>query len=801
MSVIRQANILGQQRLDVPHLRGIESSIAADFDVLAGRILAGNKPMVVKGMEIVTSGAVGNPATNLQLSVAEALIVHPLASEHGTIFNVPAGSANEVLNSTNTNVVGSFTAGQVNYVGLDLRRSADDSSSDVSMFMDSNTKLETPKNVPLARVLQYRIVISTTDFSNTPNILPIAKVTTDGTNVVSLIEDARPMAYRLGLGGSVPDRFHGFPWAAGRAENTSGAVFTGGDKGIVSQKDWQDAIMTRLWEVGGGQYWYSATTDRELKLICGQPVIVATGDNFQWTLGSQTLQWASLSVSFGNSPVAYNTVTDGSAVLLDNQCLYIDLNRSSVAALVPQVADLITLGQSATPGQRYIIAWRRGADIFIKDRGFEVGRTLLNVANAIVFGVVKLKYVAGDPTTPLVLAMQTGGGYVNTADSGNAAAFTGTGNGTGAGFFGTGGASAGPGVKGTGGTGGTGGLFTGQGAGAGVTGIGGATGIGGVFTSSGSGISALTATAAAGNAIGALGIGAGTGAGLEGRAGAATGYGVRATGKDNAIGDGGQALIATGGTATGIGADAGNGGSAANFTGGGGAHSGGFGLIATGGGGDNDGGYGAQLIGGGGNFSGGLGAWAIGGGSAGGETPGIGLRADGGTDGAGVGAVGLEARNGVAATGSVPSNAIDAKNGNIKMSGANPNTTVGFSNVLTPKNIVKAWGKFITDGAGGATASGPSNVAAFNITSVTCSGVTATVTMATGFAASGNFIVVANCRDAAGTNTITISLNNTSGTTFQITTTGKISAGAIAAAPNLQTTANIELSFIVMGHQ
>ncbi len=36
--ILRQQNWLGQQRVDAPHLRSLESSAAADFDVLAGLI-------------------------------------------------------------------------------------------------------------------------------------------------------------------------------------------------------------------------------------------------------------------------------------------------------------------------------------------------------------------------------------------------------------------------------------------------------------------------------------------------------------------------------------------------------------------------------------------------------------------------------------------------------------------------------------------------------------------------------------------------------------------------------------------
>lgn len=449
MSVLRQANILGQQRLDVPHVRAIESSICADFDLLAGKVLAGERALVVRGFDIITTLAVGNAATDLQLNVANGIILHPTASEAGTIFSVPSTASVEVLSNTNVNVTGGFTANQVNYVGLDLRRSADTSTTDLVMFLDANTLLETPKSVPLARVLTYKIVISTNDFSSTPHLLPVAKVTTNSTNIVTVLEDARPMMNRLGSGGSVPDRQYKFPWALGRQETTSGAVFSGGDKALASLKDWQDAVMTRLWEVGGGQYWYSGTSDREVKLAFGQPTISATGDNFQWTLGTQTLQWQSLSVVFGNSPVAYNPVTDGSAVLQDNQCLYVDLDRTSTSTRTAQVQALTTLGQPTIPGSRVVIAWRRGNNIYVRDRGTEVGRSIA-VATTTASGTVKLKYAAGTPSDPVALAQDANGSFQNIATANNVPGFKGTGSGTGAGVEGVGGGTNSPGLKGTG---------------------------------------------------------------------------------------------------------------------------------------------------------------------------------------------------------------------------------------------------------------------------------------------------------------------------------------------------------------
>jgi hypothetical protein len=405
MSVLRQANILGQQRLDVPHLRAIESSISADFDLLAGSIMAGGSPLVVRGFDVITSGAIGNPASALQVNVANGIIMHPLASEHGTIFSVAADADAEVLSSTNPNVSGGFTAGQVNYVGLDLLRSADDSTADLVMFLDANSLAETPKSVPLARTLQYKIVVSTTDFASTDNILPLAKVTTDNTNTVTLVEDARPMTFRLGSGGSVPDRLHAYPWPVGRLESTSGTVFSGGDKSISSLKEWMDAMMTRVWEIGGGAHWYAPTADRNVNMIWTGATFT-NGENFEWD--GTNLHWKGLRFLFDNSTGNYNTVVDqttnstGLTNLADGECIYVDLDRTQNAALTAAKATLTSLGTPVVPGARYVIAWRVGTSIYTRNWRYAVGTTFVP-ATTTSLGVVKLYQTPGSAPQPVVL--------------------------------------------------------------------------------------------------------------------------------------------------------------------------------------------------------------------------------------------------------------------------------------------------------------------------------------------------------------------------------------------------------------
>lgn len=503
----RQFNFLGQARCDVPHLRSLESSVANDFDLLCGQVMAGSKPLVITGFEIVSpASAIGGHATSLQLNVANGILFHPKATEAGTIFSVVSGTAAEVLDSTNANVTGSFTPSTINYVGLDLHRTADDSTSDLVEFLDANTLLENPRVVPLGRTLSYKIIISTADFDSDATILPIAEITTDSGNLVTVVTDARSMMYRLGTGGTVPDAQNAYSWAQGRNEatdNSLGATFQGGDKSISSQKDYFDALMTRLWELGGGEYWYSATSDRDVRLTLGPPTpLLANGDNFYWD--GTLIRWEKLSVIFANSTGTYNVITDNSVGLSlpDGYCIYVDIDRSANSTLtVPAAVPMSTLGSPVVPGSRIVLAWRRGASVWTRTEVYETGRqykAATNVAGSSGEGVVRLS-IAGT-TYPTVIPLDANGSCVNTATAGNTSAFEGHGVGAGAGLSGYGGAT-GDGIDG----------FAGAGAGYGVGGVGGAGGGAGVF-----GLGASSATPG----IGVKGRGGdGTSGGANGKAG------------------------------------------------------------------------------------------------------------------------------------------------------------------------------------------------------------------------------------------------------------------------------------------
>ncbi len=420
MAVQRQQNWLGQARIDVPHLRALESGVVHDFDTLAGIIMAGKLPTVVNGFSLVETGAVGADAETLVMQVAGSALIHFEAAENGSVFRVPEDREDEVLGPTNAKVVGSFTPNSTNFVGIDLRREADDTTADTVQFLNDDTNLETARIVPLGRTLDYRIVISTVEISSTSGICPVAKVATNASNQVTSLTDARWLMFRLGSGGSNPQSVNPYGWPGGRNEANAALASVAGDRSITDLKTWMNATMSRIWEVGGGEYWYSATADRNVRM-CSNDIIVATGTCFEWT--GTDLHWVGLQFIFDNSTGHINEVDDqttdslGLTDLDDGECLYVDLDRTqnrTVAGVNPVVAQkgvLATLGMSATPGQRFVIAWRSGSEVFVRDQPFAVGSSF-QVATTAANGMVTLSATPFTPLQPVVATDTTGDFYM-----------------------------------------------------------------------------------------------------------------------------------------------------------------------------------------------------------------------------------------------------------------------------------------------------------------------------------------------------------------------------------------------------
>lgn len=413
MAVQRQLNIKGSWRVDVPHLRALESAVANDFDVLAGKILGGKQPYIVRGFAIVNA-AVGLPATNLILSTAGGVVLHYGASVSGSILGVSDDRPDELLNVSNSRVVGGFTNSQTNYIGLDFIRRADTSTNDLVQFLDASTEQETPKTVPLSRTLDYRIVVSTTPFSSALNVCPVAIVVLDANGNVSSWKDARSMYFRLAAGGDSPNPLGLYAWPQGRSPE-SVTLFTGGDKAITHEREWKAAVMQRLWELSGGEYWYSDTSDRNIKFV-RKPVSVLT-DNF--TFDGTTLKWEAISIVLTNSTATVNNITNNTSTgvaLGAGQCVYVDIDRYNDGATLTMQGPVAisSLGIPTRVGSRYVVAWRpTGSSVaYARGQDTEIGRAInIQLATTSVTGIVRTSasdQISGNPVAVVIDASNLG---------------------------------------------------------------------------------------------------------------------------------------------------------------------------------------------------------------------------------------------------------------------------------------------------------------------------------------------------------------------------------------------------------
>lgn len=346
MGVKRRVNWISQQRVDVPDMRSLESAVSNDFDELIKSFVTGtSQGYILRGFEISMAGAIGGAASGLQLIVDPGAVFHVSSSQSGTFLLVPPGTPAQQLNSaTNTIVDGAFTPSSINYVGLEYERFIDDTTSSQVYIWNPTTNNETTKNAPRAQILRYRIKITTSTFAS--NVLPIATVTTDSGNNVVSITDARWMLFRLGQGGASPNPFHAYPWTAqseGRLENPSTSSsnnvnpFHGGDKMLMTLKDWMDAIMSAIQEIKGTIYWYSPNTAGSLenmRLDLANTLVAGAGVISHSDVTAGLINWdEDIFLKVIGSRLEYKFTANPSSsdiTLSDNDVAYVNLVRDAI---------------------------------------------------------------------------------------------------------------------------------------------------------------------------------------------------------------------------------------------------------------------------------------------------------------------------------------------------------------------------------------------------------------------------------------------------------------------------------------
>jgi hypothetical protein len=337
LAVLGRLLISSSERLDLPDLLSLDSYAAGDWKYFLKGLVGDSKPFILKGFDVIDpENAIGTQSCAIR--VADSVTFYP-GSNSGSFFHgLEDGNANAVP------LVPELRKNAINYIYLTF--STFNTSVDTRAFWDPDRDGgvggEFTQDVNTESVLKVDINVSTGSFP--ANTIPIAKVTV-GPVVITDIEDARDLMFRLGTGGINPNSYNSFPWRSlpdasyQRTEPPTkmqaGGVnpFQGADKNIHSLKEWMDVIMTKLQELGGSTYWYEDTSTYNLVSSFIDACATAFKSKGMWIHDTSTpglLTWTEdISIKVASDPRTY-IIRAGSKTLADEQVLYIPMIRKQI---------------------------------------------------------------------------------------------------------------------------------------------------------------------------------------------------------------------------------------------------------------------------------------------------------------------------------------------------------------------------------------------------------------------------------------------------------------------------------------
>lgn len=262
MAILQRVALYPNERLDIPDARSLEGFSLNDWRFFIKGVMAGQS-YIAQGFEVSNySNIFLVPGFKLRLNTVALL--HPNAATQAAGFYI--------TNGQEADAIVTLSASAMNYVEADLSTSS--GTPDVRAFWDPGANSgdggEYTDTVDTVINLQLNVTSNVSGF--TSGKIPLYKVLTNSSGVVTSLTDCRPMLFRLGTGGNSPDPFASYSWpnlpdaSKARQEGavtvttatTSNAPFQGGDKNIKTIKEWMDAVMTVLREVKGTPYWYTA---------------------------------------------------------------------------------------------------------------------------------------------------------------------------------------------------------------------------------------------------------------------------------------------------------------------------------------------------------------------------------------------------------------------------------------------------------------------------------------------------------------------------------------------------------------
>lgn len=280
MSVLGRVVLSSAQRLDLADLKSVDSFVGGDFKYLIKSFVGDARPYILKGFEVINPGDLIGSQAKVSIKVADSVVYYPGSNSGSFFYGLPEG------NPLSQPLLIDLKKNATNYIYLTLDTT--DTAADSRAFWDPDKNGgeggEYSQVVNTQSALVATISSSVSTFP--ANTIPVCKIKLDGTGVIQ-IEDCRDMMFRLGTGGITPAPYSTYafkslpsaPYARMEPSTvmTSGSdpnPFQGGDKNINSLKEWMDAVMTKLLELGGTPYWYSYSSS------------ISVASVFQDTLGS-----------------------------------------------------------------------------------------------------------------------------------------------------------------------------------------------------------------------------------------------------------------------------------------------------------------------------------------------------------------------------------------------------------------------------------------------------------------------------------------------------------------------------------
>lgn len=336
MAVLGRLLVSSAERLDLPDLLSIDSYGAGDWKYFIQGLIGPSKPYILKGFDVIDpQNAIGTQSCSIR--VADSVVLYPGSTAGPFYHGLSEGNENALP------LVPELRKNAVNYVYLTF--STFNTSVDTRAFWDPDKDGgnggEFTQDVNTESVLKVEINVSTGSFP--ANTIPVAKVTV-GAVVITAIQDARDLMYRLGTGGISPDpnstyNFRSLPTSQYQRNEPPTIMsnpsdpnpFQGADKNILSLKEWMDVVMTKLKELGGTTYWYQDASTFSIASIFADALTTTYKSKGKYLHSSATagdLTWSEDILIKQTASPKDTIIRDGSIVMANEQVAYLPLVRN-----------------------------------------------------------------------------------------------------------------------------------------------------------------------------------------------------------------------------------------------------------------------------------------------------------------------------------------------------------------------------------------------------------------------------------------------------------------------------------------